>query len=480
MAELDQRLSGAGRKALGLDSRLGGIQAKQAEIALRSNAETPSTLDQLMRPENLAKLGLATIGAVSGNKDLQALGAGLGLGTLKGAGQSAAEIQAQNLQRIDQLQSMVQKQQQQMVSLLQSQPGLFVDEEGNDLYSPEQWAEILGTGVPLSPSAMIKRRRQYEIDDANLEAGADLLARGTTLQNPAMIRRGLSVLDSTLHWGLSGDQLDNLAYINPQNMLPTLLNSFSGDSVMSALAKADELKAPIYDPRVATLLAPKVDDKVTAGDQEKALLMEAAEAIRLWESQNPDRAQTMPIEDRVAEALSGRTDLQAVYTSKYTTTRGQEIDGQAYVRGLIETMDLAHKIPVMRELSTIATSSNDPQERERAEQRKTELLNEIANDYVIANSILNGQDAAAAAQVGRVQIMDHLSRNAGDLSLIERKHIAASLLQRAIAKAGGGSIDTVDAGALSGVMENLLASDTIDAEIRMYREFKKEGQDNAE
>ncbi len=133
-----------------LDQYMAGVQGQ----------ENPGTLDRLKSPQGLLALLMAgAAGAVGG----PAAAAGVGAGALTGANaarQAQATAQREALevaqkQRDDAL-GRLDKSHQRFTSLLQSQPELFMDAEGNQTVSPE----VLGyyaTGTPTKLFATTKR-----------------------------------------------------------------------------------------------------------------------------------------------------------------------------------------------------------------------------------------------------------------------------------------------------------------------------------
>lgn len=285
MANLDSRVGGNR-----LDQRLGNtLPENQAMLAATQAQETPSGLDFLLQPENLVKLGLATAGALTGNRDLQAASLGLGLGTLQGAGQQAQAAYAEQQKRIDQLVGMVEKQQQRLTTLLQTQPGLFLDEKGEELpgASPEQLAVATGLGVQMSPAALNARARQSELEARQWKIHGALFEQALASRNETAAAQALQSMYAASGIDVTLDEARKDITM-PLDLVPGVLaQRASVMSVAENMKWSNQTGRPWWDPE-APPLAPPVGD-FNVEDQNDLLAMEglgviAREMSRLRES----------------------------------------------------------------------------------------------------------------------------------------------------------------------------------------------------
>lgn len=285
MANLDSRVGGNR-----LDQRLGNtLPENQAMLAATQAQETPSGLDFLLQPENLVKLGLATAGALTGNRDLQAASLGLGLGTLQGAGQQAQAAYAEQQKRIDQLVGMVEKQQQRLTTLLQTQPGLFLDEKGEELpgASPEQLAVATGLGVQMSPAALNARARQSELEARQWKIHGALFEQALASRNETAAAQALQSMYAASGIDVTLDEARKDITM-PLDLVPGVLaQRASVMSVAENMKWSNQTGRPWWDPE-APPLAPPVGD-FNIKDQNDLLAMEglgviAREMSRLRES----------------------------------------------------------------------------------------------------------------------------------------------------------------------------------------------------
>lgn len=214
---LDQRLRPAAPGAL--DAALGNEDPMETVGSLGANLEkrtelqgqeTPSSFDLLGSPEGLLKLGLSAAALLSGNPNAQALGAGLGLGTLTGAPAEAEDLLAKHEKRVQDLNNTILQQQDQIAQLLRTQPNLFVDEQGEDMVEPERWRELLGLSVPLSPAAMYQRYRMDRLMELQLDQHADFLDRHIAAGNKAGALASATAINDLLDLKMTPEQMNGM------------------------------------------------------------------------------------------------------------------------------------------------------------------------------------------------------------------------------------------------------------------------------
>ena len=275
---LDKRITPENSQAT-FQQQLDQLDKQRLMIEAKARPQV-SFSDRLLQPENLIKLGLAAAGAMSGNEDLMYAGAGLGMGTLGGASKQVAEQDMKRQQEIDRLTAMVDKQQQRLVTLLQSQPGLYVDEAGNNISTQEEWADILPLGVPFSPSALV-RRQGAGGKDPRVAASSKLIDDGISLRNPVMLTQGLQMFSDVNNLEWTPEYIKSMAYTAPENFMDKLLEAHTALSVAELVNTANDRGISIHDPSLQGILVrkPETPIPVTVEQQE---VFEAKEKLREW------------------------------------------------------------------------------------------------------------------------------------------------------------------------------------------------------
>lgn len=337
MSPLDQRLqqpSGALDAALGVGpadpANFGRLGANISELEQLRGQKAPSPLDILTSPEGLIKLGLGVAGMLSGNENLQAGGVGLAMGSLLGAPDRAAEIFDQHQKRVQDLSKQVMTQQQQIVSLLQSQPNLFLDEEGKSLYSGEQWKTILG-GIQVNPVRRLIDQGMTDEQRARLQfltEAAKMAAVNGRQQAAQSLGRRIS---DELQLDLSDDEIASV-YEAPDD--DTLLRSLLPRSTFATIQAV--IQAKEENPGTSYLdhayLLQKMPDQVTLSPSERATQMEL-EALALVQQRyaglkDEDKAYFSLPENReelFRLALQDRTDLLTVAQDAFEETSGYNL-----------------------------------------------------------------------------------------------------------------------------------------------------------
>jgi hypothetical protein len=265
--ELNQALQAAGN----LDANLSQREQLMGQ-------ETPSALDVLTSPEGLIKLGLAAAGLLSGNENLQAAGLGIGLGTIEGASATADDIFAQQQKRIADMTGMIEKQQQQLTTLLQSQPNLFVDEEGEDVIAPDQWRRLLGTSVKVSPAAMLKNYRMDKLQQNQLTQYSNMLDRSIEAGNEAGAMQAATGIRDLLGLDITTEALGGMLvskdYMSAMNAIAHQVDTSSWLDTMLNVAKNG---GSPFDAQNC-VLKPKA---VTISQLDDAVEMQAAEGFKI-------------------------------------------------------------------------------------------------------------------------------------------------------------------------------------------------------
>jgi hypothetical protein len=236
--------------------------------------------DALLQPEVLIKLGLAAAGALSGNPDLQAAGAGLGLGTIQGATGMVDEANAARQKQIDDLTKMVDKQQTRLVTLLQTQPGLFVDEEGQAISSQEDWMSILPLGMQIDVESLV-RRKSAGGKDPSAATAAKILSWGIQMDNPVVIADGMRRYYAAAGLDVTEEQVQLMSLSTPENFLDNLLKFHTGTSVTKLVLEANKRGLPVMAPELNGLLQMKPEGVQPATIMEQGVF-DAQQNLEEW------------------------------------------------------------------------------------------------------------------------------------------------------------------------------------------------------
>lgn len=452
-----------------LDQRTGigavdNIAQNQASLQAWGQAEVPSKLQMLLRPENLAMLGLAAVGAMTGNEEIQGLAAGMGVGTLQGIQESVAAGHIKKQNQIDSLISTIEKQQQRLTTLVQSQPGMFVDEEGNDFYSPEEWAQILGTGVPMSPSAMVARRAGNDMDKLAMEGATLLIEQGMDVGNVAMVERGLMQMSGAMNWSFTADEIHNMALTYDTDSFEKMFEFFSADSVVAAQYASQTSAVPIWHPGPASLLVRRPDDVLLWDDPKKAQYWDAALKLQQWSQANPNLVQAYTFSEQVSAALGDDPVLYGVFTDEIQTSRGLQISGEEIFKSITEATQLVQKLDVYR--SKMMSGNLTPAQREQVQR---DVAMSIAESSALFRSVATAQGSSAIAIDADRQIRDQLTIKFPDLTYQEHKAVVAGVLAAAIEAAGGAGIDTVDPVRFKEQVDGMLTPTALEAFVAQLR-----------
>lgn len=265
MARLDERISppspGGAEGTSKLDNAL-SLRGKQEQLAhMQQNPPgSVSGFDVLKSPESLIKLGLALAGGLSGNKDLQALGAGLGLGTLQAApqvaGQATEGARTGHIEQMDKLIGQIEKDQQLMAQLLTQQPSLFLTDDGENAVEPDEWRDLMGLSVPLSPAAINKNRRLDKLQEQRLEAYGDMLNKAIASGNEPMAVFAAQGVNTMMGLNFTDEELRGLARTeDEEGLLTALLPHLDAMSVVESYKSAKVNGGSMFDAQNNVLMA---------------------------------------------------------------------------------------------------------------------------------------------------------------------------------------------------------------------------------
>jgi hypothetical protein len=263
-----------------------------------SQMQAPSRMQSLTSLDALLPMLLGGAAAATSNDpNVQAGGAGLAMGALMGGLQEPQQFIQEQQQRIDQLTGMIEKQQQRMTTLLQSQPGLFVDEEGENVVSPERMAQLSGLGIKFDPAAMIKRAQTTQSSEYQLNIADELIRIAQAENNPILMRQGLKMINEAnpnLNW--SDEYIEELALLDQSEIAPRLLHNHTAASVAQAYKVATERGLPMSHKDVVMLLQElNPGDEVDPSSVNAALLLEASSLLSWyqndWGNESPENRQ---------------------------------------------------------------------------------------------------------------------------------------------------------------------------------------------
>lgn len=479
MPRLDERLQGPDIGGGTLDARIAqpsgaldartqvdSLQGRQQELSDANNTDKQGFVSKLGSTTNLLKLGAAAALALSGRGDA---GLGLATGTLRRAGQDVDADNAARQKRIDDLTSMVDKQQQRLASLAMSQPGLFVDENGENMVQPGEWETLLALNVPLNPAAMLANAKEGRNDVKQYEVAQTLISLGMNTKNPETVQAGLHLINKTGGLGWTNGYISQLSYADPSNIVNTLLDANEPASVMAALSFASENGTSILSPGALRLLAGKTgDNKWKIDSIDDQIKVDAYGALKwfneVWMNEKTgDQANRLlykanPIE-ALEQAFSEQPDKLIMLKKVFpATSEGDELDR---VR-LTSLMQAAAMLPQMQ-LYMSGALSGSPESAADALFKMGESIDQMAaegmgvvrlNNLVGSSEVLGntysqtrglGYDKRAARIVGSdlVSIAHMVARADGVDYASAPAHVRATYDAQAMARYDAMSAGTI-------------------------------------
>lgn len=247
------------------------------QLQAARGADPRSMLERLGSPAGIATAGTGVLASLFGAPEV---GLPLLQGLLQGTAQAVQTDQAQYLDRIDKLESMLEKQQQRVVTLLQSQPGLFVTPEGTNLVDPEFLGLTAGMPVPISPASKNALASRTVAQDAAIDVYAKLMTQAeTSNQRYAMAKMlvgaaGLEVSEPALATFLESSE--------DRAIVDTLFEEFDPNSVMTALAEAQVRGLHMFHPEIIKLYSNKPKIDMDWSSKEKELTMFYWSQFNAW------------------------------------------------------------------------------------------------------------------------------------------------------------------------------------------------------
>jgi hypothetical protein len=301
------------------------------------------------------------------------------MGSLMGGLQQPQQFVQEQQQRIEQLTGMIEKQQQRMTTLLQSQPGMFVDENDENIISPERLAYLSGVGIPMDPSAIIKRAKTTEDKAYTLELAGELIDIGVSQANPVAVAKGLSMISAEQGLGWSDEFVQDLSVMDQSRAVNALHGKVSTASLVTAIKESSTSGKPLFHKDITSGLQPYNEaDAVSPDDQIKALAVKSALWFQHeWMNEGDNRA--LYERDPVLAfdiAFAGRpADKAAVQQSLHSFRAGDEmslIQMKAFT-------DAVAFLPEMQALMSSALTMN-PSDPGYAEAMANTLF-EVANGF---------------------------------------------------------------------------------------------------
>lgn len=274
MADLDGRL-GPPTPGRNLDTRLEGdisqrgadLGQAKAELAAAEASPKGSFVGELLDAPTLIKLGLAVAGGLSGSKDLQALGLGLGTSTLGQVGTDVSEFDEERMVTIDKLEKRVQtqqklldNQQQRLMTIMQTQPGLLLDEQGEPVKgaTPFELSVKSGLGIEFSPAAMNTRAEMTRDREKVFAIQGGLYEQAMAANRPEQAAQHLSQMFNSVNVPMTIEEAAGLIATPLENVPAVLAQRADVSSVVDLMLWSEQNDKPWWDPE-APKLRPKIE-----------------------------------------------------------------------------------------------------------------------------------------------------------------------------------------------------------------------------
>lgn len=353
MADLNNLPGGA------LDGRLADPYSLESNLQQRaavSQMQGPGRVGSLLELDTLLPMLLGGAAAAFGNDEATQLGGGgLAAGALLGGLQQPQQFANEQQQRIDKLTGMIEKQQQRMTTLLQSQPGLFVGEDEENIISPERMGYLSGMGLNFDPAAMMKRARANEAKQTNLSLADELISIGNAQGNPMAVAQGLRIIAQEQELDWSDDYINELSVMDQTAALARLRDTVSDASLVKAYKYATDKGLSMSHPDVTAMFENRAyAPDVSVSDQ---LALEAHGLMtwfqQSWANESPENAQLLATNPFAAfeTAFANRPADKALIKKIFSSMgEGDELN-RLQVKALLDTVSL---LPEMEALMSEA------------------------------------------------------------------------------------------------------------------------------
>jgi hypothetical protein len=298
MATLDGRLGppspdnsqvqGPGIEPTKLDARLGQrITDLQSQIAQAQAVPDKTMGNELTSTEGLIKLGLAIAsgiaGAATGSNELGGLGYGLLSGTVQGAGQWAADDNAKKDKQIADMQKQLATKQEQITRIAVSQPGLLLDDQGNNAIPEDTLGMLIGIDIPINPHALYAAGRKGEVMQQNFATARDLMTMGAQQGNRTMFLKGLKLANDAGGWNFPEQTLEEMADLDITDMIGRVYQMFDPQSVFEILKKSHRESKPFMHYIDELKVRNPVEDPYASyDDQRKGRIIQAENKLAVW------------------------------------------------------------------------------------------------------------------------------------------------------------------------------------------------------
>jgi hypothetical protein len=353
MADLNNLPGGA------LDGRLAdpySLENNLQQRAALSQMQGPGRVGSLLELDTLLPMLLGGAAAAFGNDDATRMaGGGLATGALMGGLQQPQQFANEQQQRIDKLTAMIEKQQQRMTTLLQSQPGLFVGEDEENIISPERMGYLSGMGLNFDPAAMMKRARATESKQTNLSLADELISIGSAQGNPMAVAQGLRIIAQEQELDWSDDYINELSVMDQTSALARLRDTVSDSSLVKAYKYATDKGLSMSHPDVTSQFENRAyAPDVSVSDQ---LALEAKSKMdwfqQVWANESPENARLLATNPFAAfeTAFANRPADKALIKKIFSSMgEGDELN-RLQVKALLDTISL---LPEMEALMSKA------------------------------------------------------------------------------------------------------------------------------
>ncbi|KPK44901.1 MAG: hypothetical protein AMJ65_01645 [Phycisphaerae bacterium SG8_4] len=338
--------STAGQQAdnLGVDPRLEALAAATDQISMLQEQaamrEQPpeGAFERLLSPGGLASLGVGLGAAAFGAPQV---GGGILQGLMQGVQEAHQAEKQQWLDHIDRLQGEVDKQRQRLVTLLQAQPGLFLDPQGQNVIDPQLLGPLAGLPIPVSPAAKYAAMARSDGQKTIIDTLSLMFEQAETPEARREVARAMSDMldldlpDAAIETFLLPD--------NQRQLFDTMSEHIDINALSNALLAAQTQGLSLYHPDIVKLWIGryKEPDVGSISDAMNARILEAYDQFSMW-LRSPEGAQFRSEDTYVAiEAwiqATGSTDMAGWLRSKSGFKGGEDLTNEDLLRVVMPTL----------------------------------------------------------------------------------------------------------------------------------------------
>ncbi|KPJ97104.1 MAG: hypothetical protein AMJ55_00365 [Gammaproteobacteria bacterium SG8_15] len=329
---------------LGVDPRLDLLlnsvdQYRMLQDLQAAEQEEPaSAIQRLLSPAGLAALGLG-----AGATALGAPQAGLPFlsGVMGGAQQAAQEEQQAQQDYIAKLEDQIEKQRTRITTLLQAQPGIFLDNQGQNLVDPQALGPLAGLPFPVSPASKFAMMTKTEGQKGMYPVLSELMKQAETDEARAVVLETMNVM---MDLGLPQEAIDVFARpSNQRELFNTLIEHFDTNALSDALLAAQMQGVDLFHPDIMPLYMGKLRTPEVGSPNEAftARMLEAAQKFEAW-LRSPDgepfRAEDTAIAVDAWVASEGTTADAGFLRSKGGFKGAENLTNEQLLSNIMRTM----------------------------------------------------------------------------------------------------------------------------------------------